>query len=76
MNVISLGYRCSTADGLKFAGRRCTAFPFDYLKSPLPSTVSVLKRLKSPDFNMQQLLKEFFSTNKINNINSLGIGVS
>ena len=76
MNIISLGWNCFSSMGLAKVGLRKQALPFDYLKSPLPDTVSVLKRLKSPDFNMQQLLKEFFSTNKINNINSLGIGVS
>ena len=76
MNIISLGWRCSTASSLKSIGRRCTAFPFDYLISPLPCTVSVLKRLKSPDFNMQQLLKEFLSTKKNNNCNILGFDVA
>ena len=72
MNIISLGYQCSTALGLKAVGLRKVALPFDYLKSPLPSIIYVLNKLKSPDFNMQEFLKEFLSTKKGGDRNILG----
>jgi hypothetical protein len=56
---------------------RKVSLPFDWLVSPLPSTVKVLKRLKDPNFNMQELLKEMFSIRSVHNTNNiLGFNIS
>ena len=76
MNIIPVGWNCFNAMGLTKVGLRKQSLPFDYLRSPLPSTVSVLKRLKSPDFNMQTLLKEMFSVRSCDTVNIHGFDVS
>jgi len=76
MNLISLGYQCFNAQSLRSMGLRKTALPFDWLNSPLPSTVKVLKMLKDPNFNMQTLLKEMFSVRSRNTVNIHGFNVA
>ena len=76
MNIISLGYQCCNAAALSALRLRKTALPFDWFKSPLPSTVKVLKMLKDPNFNMQTLLKEMFSVRSCNTLNIHGFNVA
>ena len=77
MNIIPLGYQCFSATSLRVLSLREVSLPFDWLVSPLPSTVEVLKILKDPNFNMQELLKKMFSIKSLENSrNILNINIA